>query len=316
MLNPNHLTYKKGCDYLQTRVRNPRNIMPNFALYCDWVIWNKEHIYVDFNKQPQTVYVRCDINALNFFINNILDKIDSKFILVTSSHDTPMPIGFQNKFNLDWKKIVNNRYLTAWFTENRDLIHEKIYAIPLGIPYPDLPSWVLGSNEESIWTEHQFKQVSLTDRSKKKFKIFGCWYARVNHPSGTCSEGANERQLAHDIMIKQTNIFDWYPAGIDRLDFLARMSEYQFVLCPHGGGLDPNPKCWEALLMKSIPIVKRNTMSESLEHLPIVIVDDWTEITADNLRDWLKIYGDELYDNNLEYLMSNAYFFNRLSDLL
>ena len=70
------------------------------------------------------------------------------------------------------------------------------------------------------------------------------------------------------------------------MDFLTKMSTYQFVLCPHGGGLDPNPKCWEALLMKTIPIVKRNTMSESLEHLPIVIVNDWNEITLDKMDEW------------------------------
>ena len=155
-----------------------------------------------------------------------------------------------------------------------------------------------------------------TDHSKKLFKIFGCWYSRTNHASGTCPEENNERQLAYDMLIKQTEIFDWHPAGLSRMSFLTAMSMYQFILCPHGGGLDPNPKCWEALLMKCIPIVKRNTMSESLEHLPIVIVDDWNEITIDNMNDWSKKYRARLYDNELKYFMSNSYFINQILECL
>ena len=167
MLKSPKLNYKKESDYLQTRVRNPRNIMPNFALYCDWVIWSDQHIYVNFNKPPKTIYVRSDINALNYFILNILDKINSKFVLVTTSHDLPMPIGFHDKLNLNWKKIVDNNYLKAWFTENRDVVHEKIMAIPLGIPYPDLPSWVLGGNENTVWSSELFNNRCLTHHSKK-----------------------------------------------------------------------------------------------------------------------------------------------------
>ena len=310
------LSYKKECDYLQTRVRNPRNIMPNFALYCDWIIWNNQHVYVNLSNPPKTIYVRSDINALNFFIDNLLDKINSDFILVTSSHDLPMPMGFHTKLNLDWERIVNNPYLKAWFTENRDVVHDKIKAIPLGIPYPDLPSWVLGGSNETVWTSELFNNNFPTHHSKKISRIFGCWYSRKNHISGTCSEENNERQLAQDILINQKDIFDWYPAGFSRMDFLTTMSKYQFVLCPHGGGLDPNPKCWEALLMKCIPIVKRNTMSESLEHLPIVIVDDWNEITLDKLDEWSKMYRSKLYDDELKYFMSNSYFFNRLLEYL
>ena len=106
MFKSQNLSYKKESDYLQTRVRNPRNIMPNFALYCDWIIWNNQHIYIDFSIPPKIIYVRSDINALNYFINNILDKIHTNFVLVTTSHDLPMPMGFNRELNLDWEKIL------------------------------------------------------------------------------------------------------------------------------------------------------------------------------------------------------------------
>jgi hypothetical protein len=314
MFDSSKLNYKKGNDYLQTRVRHPRSVMPNFALYCDWIIWDRQHIYVDFNSPPATIYVRSEINALNYFISTVLGDIKSNFILVTSSHDTPMPIGFQENFNLNWEVIVNNKYLKVWFTENRDLIHEKIKPIPLGIPHPDLPSWVEKENDSSlvVWSDDFIEKAQSLRNPDRLFKIFGCWYPRVNHPSGTCPQNNNERQMAYESLISKKEIFDWYQPGMSRMEFIRQLGSYQFVLCPHGGGLDPNPKCWEALIMGAIPIVKRNSMSESLQHLPIAFVDEWSEITLKKLVHWGEVYRPRLQVENLEYLMSNAYYHNEI----
>ena len=97
---------------------------------------------------------------------------------------------------------------------------------------------------------------------------------------------------------------------------MEKMGEYQFVLCPHGGGLDPNPKCWEALIMKAIPIVRKNTMSESLEHLPVVIVDNWSEVTLDMMEAWKEEYEIRLNDSKLEYKMSNSFYIQKMLEYL
>ena len=307
------LKYKKGCDYLQTRSRAPRRVMPNIALYCDWILWDNKNVYVDFNIKPKTIYARSHISVLNYFIENILNRIDSDFILLTTSCDLTMPLGFHRKFNLDWEAMVNNKYLKLWVTENRDLIHEKIKPIPLGLPHPDLPSWIEGSdNTGSVWDEESLAKFRLFARTDRILKIFGCWYPRADHPSGTCPGDKNERQQAYDYFIDKREMFDWHPPGLSRASFNEKLGAYQFVLCPHGGGLDPNPRCWEALIMRSVPIVKRNSMSESLEHLPIAIVDEWSEVTIENMKIWKAKYERRLYDDDLEYLMSNSYYFNNI----
>src|SRR3989344_5641372 len=101
MFDVNKLKYKKGCDYLQTRSRMPRRVMPNIALYCDWILWDNKNIYVDFSMKPKTIYVRSHIDVLNYFVANILPRIDNDFILFTTSCDLTMPIGFQKQHHLD-----------------------------------------------------------------------------------------------------------------------------------------------------------------------------------------------------------------------
>lgn len=301
---------------MQTRTRHPRNIMPNFALYCDWIVWDSKHTYINLSKEPKSVYIRSNIRALRYFSSQILPKIANSFILVTSSNDLTMPMGFAGKFNFDWEAIISNRYLKMWFTENRDLVHDKIKPLTLGLPCPDLPSWVIDSNTGVISDKEILQKTQSLVKRKKIFKIFGCWFQRAGHLSGTSLIENNERQMAHDYFIKKEDLFDWFPSRLARLEFLKKMGEYQFVLCPHGGGLDPNPKCWEALIMKAIPIIKRNSVSESLEHLPVLIVDDWQEITLDTLRAYHKENAARLYDERLPYLMSNSYYYNKIIDCL
>lgn len=287
--------------------------MPNIALYCDWILWDNKNVHVDFGMRPKTVYVRSHIDVLNYFIDNVLNRIDNDFILFTTSCDLTMPLGFQEQHHLDWETIVNNRHLKLWVTENMDLSHEKIRPIPLGLPHPDLPSWTEDSdNTGSVWDEKSLVTYRSQARADRLFKAFGCWYPRDDHPSGTCPADNNERQQAYDYFIGRKELFDWYPPGLGRSAFNEKLGTYQFVLCPHGGGLDPNPRCWEALIMGSIPIVKRNSMSESLEHLPIVIVDEWSDVTPENMAIWKTKHGSRLHDDNLEYLMSNSYYFNNI----
>ncbi len=289
--------------------------MPNFALYCDWIIWDLDNIFVDYSKNPRIIFVRSDINCLNFFTRKVLGRLDNDCALVTASHDLTMPLGFHRKFELDWQTIVNNEHVKYWFTENRDLIHPKIRAIPLGLPHPDLPSWIKGvGTTGSVWYSDDIVKNPL--KVTRTNKVFSCWYDRMGHSSGTCTQDDNERSQAYEHISVWPDIFDWHPPSLTRRDFIKKLGEYEFVLCPHGGGLDPNPKCWESLIMKAIPIVKKNSITEALEHLPIVIVENWEDITRPRLTTWKREHEHRLYADNIGYLMSNSYFIDQINGML
>lgn len=58
--------------------------------------------------------------------------------------------------------------------------------------------------------------------------------------------------------------------------FLQQIYDHQFVLCPRGNGIDTH-RMWEALYLKSIPIVRRSYAMRFFEDLPILFVDDWRQ---------------------------------------
>ena len=67
--------------------------------------------------------------------------------------------------------------------------------------------------------------------------------------------------------------------------FFDNMVRSQFVLCPDGNGID-TIRLWEALYLGCIPIVKPHVFTRYFaRNLPIVIVNDWEEITLKFLID-------------------------------
>ena len=77
-----------------------------------------------------------------------------------------------------------------------------------------------------------------------------------------------------------------------------------FVICPEGNGIDTH-RVWEALYLRSIPIIQKNQISNFLikANLPIMILNNWSDLSKLNEIDLLKIYRSK------KKLFSNKYLF-------
>jgi len=67
------------------------------------------------------------------------------------------------------------------------------------------------------------------------------------------------------------------------------LAKYRFLIAPRGNGLQA-PKFMEALAVMTIPITLRYACFEDLQMygFPLVVVDDWEEITPKALAYWWK----------------------------
>jgi hypothetical protein len=65
---------------------------------------------------------------------------------------------------------------------------------------------------------------------------------------------------------------------------------YAFEICPHGNGLDCH-RTWEALLLRTIPVVRTSTLDPLYEGFPVVIISDWEEITSEAMALWRERYA-------------------------
>lgn len=83
--------------------------------------------------------------------------------------------------------------------------------------------------------------------------------------------------------------FDWVKIGtIDntisgRVKFLEEIKSSKFTLCPRGNGIDTH-RMWESLYLGSIPIVRYENAHKLFLDLPILFIDDWSQIDKEFLE--------------------------------
>ena len=192
-------------------------------------------------------------------------KLPNKFKLVT--HNSDINFG-PNEIDFIFNLFPN---IEHWYTQNLTTDHPNVSPIPIGIANP---KWSHGNQERFLKIqEHGFKKTN---------KVY------INFNISTNSSARNDclNKLGSDYPLQlQKN----YPnsSSIKNHDefvnstqekYLTDISQSYFTVSPIGNGMDCH-KTWEALYMKSIPIVKRWRGVERFKKLgiPMLIIDDWTE---------------------------------------
>jgi hypothetical protein len=75
----------------------------------------------------------------------------------------------------------------------------------------------------------------------------------------------------------------------------------KYTLSPQGNGIDCH-RIYEAIYLNSIPIIKSGLMDNYFKKLPAIIINNWTDITEDFLKnEYNKLY---LYSRTNKQLFS------------
>jgi len=102
-----------------------------------------------------------------------------------------------------------------------------------------------------------------------------------------------------------SDLVDYETCRVDRETTWKNQSQYAFVISPHGNGLDCH-RTWEALCLGCIPILRTSPLNALYDELPVYIVQDWSDVTEENLRRILNEFSQRKFDLNrltLKYWM-------------
>lgn len=213
-------------------------------------------------------------------------------ILVTGDDDMSVPGDIDNEIV---EKIVNCPRITRWYTQNcSNNEFEKIKHYPIGFD--------LHTSRSKIWSRFIFtSDISSTldkiknfkgIKAERKLKIFCDAHLNQSKKFG------NPRGRVKEILSDNKNVYFLSKrVGINKL--WTYYNEYQFVISPHGNGLDCH-RTWEIIYMGAIPIVKTSSLDPLYEALPVVIVQDWDECKDEN--NLIKWKQEHFHKTNKEYL--------------
>lgn len=268
-----------------------------FQARCDWVIGSRQSHYHHLpsnvawgepNKVPRTIFVRTDL--VSFFATEILPCLRRKFALITGDHDATLPRQVDKRYpryierNV-WQDLLANPLLLHMFAENLDEAGgDKVSGIPLGVNPMEFPNY----NGNFLIDKIPMHIPSLSERPLKMQNV-----DRQRDPHvATDVHGHATSQFVERQRVLERCRLNWtdfcVPRTLSQETFFESLREYPFVKCVHGGGLDPSPKAFEAVLSGTIPIIQHYAGDDAYRELPVVFVDDWEvdTITAEKLAAW------------------------------
>tara|TARA_R110000744_G_scaffold152220_1_gene266090 strand:- start:177 stop:815 length:639 start_codon:yes stop_codon:yes gene_type:complete len=178
-----------------------------------------------------------------------------------------------------YRKYLDSGKINKWFCQNRLISHPKLFSIPIGIANSQ---WEHGNQKI-------FKSI-IDQQHKKEFLVY------KNFDINTYPM---ERSICNDItsrnnipMSSRTTI----PA------YWEMLAKSVFVISPQGGGVDCH-RIWEALNLKTVPITQRHKSFSQFEHLPILFIDKWEEVTVPYLHEAINRFKN--VDWNIKELQLN-----------
>jgi len=228
------------------------------------------------------------------FIYQVMPKITYKFILVTGDGDETMP---NDIFNLNtFNDIINDERIIHWYSVNcNESLHPKFSLIPIGVNFHSLSfgefcGWHEGGQTPS---EQELMAEEINDKSLPFYERKPICYSNFHFLIH--KEFGNQRQVVIDTVPKELVYYE--PTFQPRLNSWTTQSEYSFVLSPMGHGMDCH-RTWEALILGCIPVVKKSQLDSLYEKLPVLIVDEWSDITETLLKETLVKFKDMSFDYN------------------
>jgi len=261
----------------------PRGI----AAHCDWALL-VPCVYGDLSRAPRTVFVHHLMLA--HFAKIVLPLIpaDWKFVLVTSGTDQTIPTGRGDErfqvldgfANHDdggplWQLLTTHPQVLHWYCENHDISNANVSTLPIGVVEGVAGMSHIGIASRPIPLEKRPIKFLVAHRIRTGV---GQWKTRSD-VSEMCTSQQLEysRRLALCVSLPATIHRD-HRKGVPQNIYVAFAQRVSFVVCVHGGGIDPSPKAWEAIMMGTIPIIQHSTLDDAYAHLPVAFVNDWSDL--------------------------------------
>jgi len=222
------------------------------------------------------------LSLLSTYVKMGSVALPEEFDLVTHNSD----INFGSKeidYVLDLFPNIEN-----WYTQNLMFDHPKLKPIPIGIANP---KWSHGN-------QSRFSEI-ISEKHQKINKVYVNFNVATNPPArhDCLSKISDQYPLQNKQNYPNASLIQDHDSFVEstQKDYLREMAKSYFAVSPVGNGVDCH-KTWEALYMKSVPIVTRWHGVEKFKDLgiPLLIIDDWSDLRDINLSSELyeKLWGD------------------------
>lgn len=248
--------------------------LSGIAARCDWVVLSDEQEprvalrrQVEGNR-PRHVFLslREPFAALAYLEEEVLPRIEGPFRLISGSEDVTLPRQLDQRwrsFREDERqrigRLLDDPRLIAWAAENLDAcFHPKLLPLPAGLTFPE------GGGDTPLAIPR------IPPQACRPLRLLCAHRLR---------EGPQWETRRRVSVLAQGQLAAWSTVleeEVPERRFVQALRQHAFVLCVAGGGLDPSPKAWLAMLHGAIPVVRSSALDGAYGDLPVALVPEWT----------------------------------------
>lgn len=213
-------------------------------------------------------------------LENVLSKLrGGPIALVTLENDDDVGNAAYDE------KIRSLPIIGAWFTTNLVRKAPKLYPLPIGLnAWRQLDAMTSYLRKRRTRAKSKWLLVNFTPKRPERQHIIDL--ARTKAWS-LWSDVLDMGWGNEDVTRMETNV---EPAIFQRRtpeSVYDVMSQYRFVACPRGVGMDTH-RTWETLYLGSVPILLRSSLtvagSDMFGGLDVLVVDRWEDVTIQRLQ--------------------------------
>ena len=222
--------------------RNPFLSTNQLVGRCRYVFAEDRTFVVNEGCDNDWCFVRTD--DLHVFFDGCAPR--EPFVLFTGHSDLPV--------DRSHRRYLERPELRAWFAVNPVIEHPKLRARPIGVVSP---CWPNGDSE---------LLHAARDAQMPKTRIF--------HVAFTVKSNPFER--AYCLAQTGLSLESEQRVGAEYFDDLASS---RFCISPKGAGIDCC-RTWEALVVRTIPVVTRSLVADQHADFPMIVLDDWAQFRS------------------------------------
>ena len=270
---------------------------------------NKINEIFSNKNEPIVIFLKTDL-LLNYF--ELLFSLEKSFILITASNDDHCPPYLKYPASDDndiirMEALLEKPELVFWFAKNPCIKHRKLSAYPLGPKWQWKTTRFFGEDK----TKHLkiYNSLCKTPKqsllSNKKKLLYFNFNQTSNNP--LYSPHKNIRHTIKNELIKR---FAWNKNEPFE-KYINEIYLNEICISPPGRGIDTH-RCWEALMMGTIPLLSPTPIDDILKDLPVIIIDDWKIVTEEFLNKQYEIILKKIDQYNFKLLYTD-YWIDMLS---
>jgi hypothetical protein len=245
--------------------------------------------------------------ALPEFVERALPRIRARFALLTGDEDWSIPSEFGGA-----EALLNDERLVCWYAQNLDqpAAHRKLFPLPIGLDFHTISFGRRWGHPQATPQEQEAElesmQALMPPNERRWLRVHADFH--FNRHSRAFSGETREQTEA---ILRGNPLVDFQAQKRARSELWRYKTRYAFVVSPHGHGLDCH-RTWESLALGNIVIVKASALDALYEALPVVIVQDWQQITPENLRAWHEQHAGAFVRPEVRRRLTNAYWIERV----